>query len=83
MSTATLVVAAVCTCRHSVDCTHDCHGRDRDPRKRPTVREFLPDEGGLTPRGCRDCTPGQAMAHVETCPTLVPVEYLWGSPELA
>jgi hypothetical protein len=45
--------------------------------------EYLPDRGGSTTRGCAECTPGQGLAHHEECPTLVPVEYLFGSPELA
>jgi hypothetical protein len=28
---------------------------------------FLPDEGGLTPWGCRDCTPGEGMPHYLGC----------------
>ena len=83
MSTATLVAPAVCTCIHAVDCTHPCHGRRRSPSETSGPLDYLPDEAGLTRRGCRACTPGQDMAHVDMCPTLVPVEYLWGSPELA
>jgi hypothetical protein len=34
-----------CTCRHSVDCNHECHGRHCDPREHVCSIEFLPDEG--------------------------------------
>ena len=29
--------------------------------------EFLPDDGGLAPWGCRDCTPGEGAPHVLGC----------------
>jgi hypothetical protein len=28
---------------------------------------FLPDDGGLTPWGCSDCTPGEGAPHFLGC----------------
>jgi len=58
---------AECTCRHSFDCNCECHGRHCDPTEHVCSIEFLPDEGGLTPWGCPNCTPGAALAHVSSC----------------
>lgn len=60
-------MSAECLCSHSVDCNHECHGRHCDPTEHVCSIEFLPDEGGLAPWGCRDCTPGQGLPHVEGC----------------
>jgi hypothetical protein len=60
---------ADCTCNHSLDCNCECHGRHCDPSEHTCSIEFLPDEGGLTPWGCRECTPGGGMvAHLVACP---------------
>jgi hypothetical protein len=56
-----------CTCRHSVFCNCECHGRHCDPTEHVCSIEYLPDEGGLTPWGCPTCTPGAAMAHLSAC----------------
>jgi hypothetical protein len=61
-------MAADCICEHSVDCNHECHGRHCDPAQHVCSIEFLPDEGGLTPWGCPECTPGVGMRHVADCP---------------
>ena len=58
---------ADCLCSHSVDCNHECHGRHCDPTEHVCSIEFLPDEGGLAPWGCPDCTPGQGLPHAEGC----------------
>jgi hypothetical protein len=58
---------AACTCAHYAHCDHDCHHRDCDPSESRCSIEFLPDEGGLTPWGCRDCTPGEAAPHFLGC----------------
>ena len=58
---------ADCTCSHSLDCNCGCHGRHCDPTEHTCSIEFLPDEGGLTPWGCRDCTPGQRSPHLLGC----------------
>ena len=57
-----------CTCSHSVNCNHECHGRHCDPTEHVCSIEFLPDEGGLAPWGCADCTPGEGLPHLEVCP---------------
>lgn len=62
--------ADACTCRHSPDCDHGCHGRHCDPTEHTCSIEFLPDEGGLTPWGCRECTPGEGLPHLAGCPAL-------------
>lgn len=56
-----------CTCRHSVDCNHECHGRHCDPSEHVCSIEFLPDEGGLTAWGCPDCSPGLGLPHLARC----------------
>lgn len=56
-----------CTCRHSEYCNHECHGRHCDPTEHICSIEFLPDEGGLTPWGCADCTPGEGVPHLAGC----------------
>ena len=68
---------AECTCEHWAYCNHDCHHRDCDPTANACSIEFLPDEGGLTPWGCRDCTPGEGALHYLGCELIgwsVPVE---------
>lgn len=62
---------AECTCRHSVDCNCGCHGRHCDPTEHTCSIEFLPDEGGFTPWGCPECTPGARLAHLAPCPAFV------------
>jgi hypothetical protein len=57
-----------CTCRHSLDCNCECHGRHCDPTEHVCSIEFLPDEGGLTPWGCPVCTPGSGLPHAASCP---------------
>lgn len=57
----------VCSCSHSIDCNHECHGRHCDPTEHICSIEFLPDEGGLTPWGCSDCTPGLGLPHALGC----------------
>jgi hypothetical protein len=57
-----------CTCRHELSCNHGCHGRHCDPTEHVCSLEFLPDDGGLTPWGCADCTPGGRMPHLADCP---------------
>jgi hypothetical protein len=64
--------AVDCTCRHSVDCNHECHGRHCDPTEHVCSIEFLPDEGGLTPWGCPDCSPGLGMSHLAGCRANLP-----------
>lgn len=61
---------AGCTCEHSVDCNHECHGRRCDPTQHVCSIEFLPDEGGLTPWGCPECTPGLEIRHLPDCPAV-------------
>lgn len=64
--------SAMCTCSHSVNCNHECHGRHCDPTEHVCSIEFLPDEGGLAPWGCADCTPGQNLPHMEECAAWTP-----------
>jgi hypothetical protein len=64
---------AACTCRHSIDCNCECHGRHCDPTEHVCSIEFLPDEGGLTPWGCPECSPGVRLAHLADCPAIVVV----------
>lgn len=59
---------AECTCRHSLDCNCECHGRHCDPSEHVCSIEFLPDEGGLTPWGCPECSPGASGFHAAGCP---------------
>jgi hypothetical protein len=56
-----------CSCAHSIHCNHECHGRHCDPSEHICSIEFLPDDGGLTPWGCRDCSPGQGVPHLADC----------------
>lgn len=67
MAMATFQAATDCTCAHSVDCNHECHGRHCDPTEHICSIEFLPDEGGLTPWGCVECTPGLGLPHLVGC----------------
>lgn len=60
-------IGGSCTCSHPIDCNHECHGRMCDPGQHVCSIEFLPDEGGLTPWGCPECTPGEAAAHLSDC----------------
>lgn len=62
-----------CTCAHPLDCNHGCHGRHCDPTEHICSLEFLPDDGGLTPWGCAECTPGEALAHLAGCAATAPV----------
>lgn len=57
-----------CTCSHPPACHHDCHGHLCDPGEQVCSIEFLPDEGGLTPWGCVECTPGERAPHLAGCP---------------
>jgi hypothetical protein len=59
--------SAACTCAHWALCDHACHHRDCDPTENACDIGFLPDEGGLTMWGCRDCTPGEGAPHVLGC----------------
>lgn len=56
-----------CACTHSLECNHGCHGRHCDPTEHVCSLEFLPDEGGLTPWGCAECTPGEGSPHLVGC----------------
>jgi hypothetical protein len=58
---------AACTCQHWLYCDHACHHRTCDPTVSACDLSFLPDEGGLTAWGCRECTPGEAGPHVLGC----------------
>ena len=71
-----------CSCSHSMDCNCECHGRHCDPTEHTCSIEFLPDEGGLTPWGCRDCTPGEGIAHLAGCPVVVAATSAEGVVEL-
>ena len=46
---------------------HACHHRTCDPTQNTCDLSFLPDEGGLTAWGCRECTPGEGGPHVLGC----------------
>ena len=59
--------SATCSCEHSVHCNCECHGRNCDPSENVCDVAFLPDEGGLTPWGCPECTPGQRSPHYLGC----------------
>ncbi|HLO35086.1 MAG TPA: hypothetical protein VK194_03355 [Candidatus Deferrimicrobium sp.] len=63
-----------CTCAHPLACDHGCHGRHCDPTEHVCSLEFLPDDGGLTPWGCGDCTPGGRMPHLVGCPEAMQVD---------
>jgi hypothetical protein len=56
-----------CTCEHPSNCNHGCHERHCDSTEHACSIEFLPDDGGLTPWGCAECTPGSLMPHLEDC----------------
>ena len=58
---------AACTCDHYAFCDHACHHRDCDPTENACAIDFLPDEGGLTTWGCRECTPGEGAPHFLGC----------------
>ena len=60
-------ISASCTCEHYTHCGHACHHRYCDPTEQTCDLTFLPDEGGLTPWGCRDCTPGEGGWHYLGC----------------
>jgi len=64
--------SVMCSCSHSVNCNHECHGRHCDPTEHVCSIEFLPDEGGLAPWGCADCTPGQSLPNTEGCAAWTP-----------
>lgn len=57
-----------CTCDHPGTCNHGCHGRHCDPTEHVCLLEFLPDDGGLTPWGCAECSPGMNLPHLVGCP---------------
>lgn len=67
MSLSPTSTPVVCTCSHPFDCDHACHMRACDPTETTCDLDFLPDEGGLTPWGCVDCTPGQGAPHLAAC----------------
>jgi hypothetical protein len=69
----------ICSCSHPVDCNHECHGRHCDPTEHICSIEFLPDEGGLAPWGCADCTPGEGIPHLDDCTSLEPMRAGIGS----
>jgi hypothetical protein len=79
----TTVAGAVCSCRHPIDCNHECHGRHCDPTEHICSIEFLPDEGGLSRWGCRDCTPGEGLPHGVGCDVAGALEVPLGTPELS
>ena len=58
---------AACTCMHSIHCNCDCHGINCDPTEAACDIVYLADEGGLTPWGCSDCTPGDRSPHLLGC----------------
>lgn len=58
---------AACTCEHWVLCSCGCHGRHCDPSQNVCDHAFLPDDGGLTPWGCPECTPGARAPHYLGC----------------
>jgi hypothetical protein len=60
-----------CTCSHSLNCYHECHGHLCDPEKHVCSIEFHPDEGGFTPVGCAACTPGEGAPHLAACPATI------------
>ena len=62
-----------CTCIHSLECNHGCHGRHCDPTEHVCSLEFLPDDGGLTRWGCADCTPGEGLPHLDGCRMTAPM----------
>jgi hypothetical protein len=44
-----------------------CHDAHCDPAEAACDVAYLSDDGGLTPFGCLDCTPGQRAPHVLGC----------------
>jgi hypothetical protein len=58
---------AVCTCEHWLYCACVCHGVHCDPGEASCDMAYLPDDGGLTPIGCADCTPGRGAPHYLGC----------------
>ena len=58
---------AVCTCEHWVHCNCVCHDVHCDPAEAACDMGYLSDDGGLTPWGCPDCTPGQRAPHLLGC----------------
>lgn len=65
--------ATDCGCEHPLHCNHGCHGRHCDPTEHVCSLEFLPDDGGLTPWGCTECSPGGLIPHQEDCARAVAV----------
>ena len=66
-----------CTCTHWADCDCGRHDRHCDASRAICHADFLPDEGGLTPWGSPDCTPGQGLPHYLGCELIgwnVPVD---------
>jgi hypothetical protein len=68
-----------CTCEHALSCNHGCHGRHCDPTEHVCSLEFLPDDGGLTPWGCAECTPGGLLPHLDGCPVAAAVPVAAGA----
>jgi hypothetical protein len=58
---------AACTCEHWAHCNCACHDLHCDPSESACDVVYLADDGGLTPWGCADCTPGQRMPHLLGC----------------
>ncbi|HYO44470.1 MAG TPA: hypothetical protein VES19_14830 [Candidatus Limnocylindrales bacterium] len=58
---------ATCTCAHWVHCNCDCHDAHCDPAEAACDMAYLSDDGGLTPFGCAECTPGQGTPHILGC----------------
>lgn len=58
---------ATCTCEHWLHCNHTCHTASCDPSEDVCDIAYLADDGGLTPDGCPDCTPGKGAPHVLGC----------------
>ena len=58
---------ATCTCTHWIHCNCVCHDAHCDPAEAACDMAYLSDDGGLTPFGCADCTPGQGTPHLLGC----------------
>jgi hypothetical protein len=58
---------ARCTCEHWLHCDCGCHSLSCDPLEQACDVAYRPDEGGITPWGCPDCTPGERMPHLLGC----------------
>jgi len=58
---------ASCTCSHWVHCNCVCHDAHCDPAEDACAMAYLADDGGLTPFGCPECTPGQRAPHFLGC----------------